>query len=86
MLEALMQGTPVLAYNNASIPEVINENYLGFVAPQGEWEKLAEELLRRLKKKENAKKIRKYFKRKCLFKYSEKKLNDLFQKVVNEKT
>ena len=82
MLESLMYGIPILAYDNASIPEMICEEYLGAVVPQGRWDELSKELLRRLKTKEDPRRIRDYFKKVCLFKYSEHKLSKVLSEAI----
>lgn len=79
ILEAFMYGISVFSYDNASIKEIISENYLGFVAKQGDWEILAKNLILRLNKKENHKKIREYFKKDYTLKNSAKKLKNILQ-------
>jgi len=79
ILEAFMFGIPVLSYNNGAVKEIILKDYLGFVAEQGDWKKLAEQIKKRLNKKENPKKVREYFKKNYLLRKSEEKLKKILK-------
>lgn len=79
ILEALMYGIPVLSYANASVSEVLSEEYLGFVSKKSDWHELAEELEKRLKKKEFSERIRDYFKKNYTLDKSAKKLVEVLK-------
>jgi len=80
ILEAFMFGIPVLTYNTGAIKEVVSRNFLGFIGntPQ----ELAKEIKKRLKKKPESTKIRKYFKENYLNQTAEKKLLNIFEQEI----
>lgn len=80
IIEAFMYGIPVFSYNNASISEIISEDFLGYVSKIGEWKELEREIFNRLKTKINSVKIREYFKNKFEFSNSKKKLLEILSK------
>lgn len=79
ILESFMFGIPVLSYDNGAIKELISKNYLGLVDRKGNWENLYKELMRRKSKRENASKIREYFKNNYTFKKSRDKLIEILK-------
>jgi glycosyltransferase involved in cell wall biosynthesis len=79
ILETLMWGIPILSYDNGAIKEMMSKDYLGFVAEQGDLQRLSLELIKRLKKKENPKKIREYFKKNYVFEKSRDKLKEVLK-------
>lgn len=83
IIEAFMFGIPVLSYNTASIPEIISDKKFGYVSVKNNWMDLANELMRRVKVKENPSEIREYFKRNYTLKIAEKKLKNIFQTEIS---
>jgi len=83
ILEAFMYGIPVFSYNEGAIKEIISENYLGYVSKNRKWEDLEFKLQERLKKTQNCKKIREYFKKNYVFNISAKKLKKILLKNLN---
>jgi len=77
IIEAFMYGIPVFSYNNASIPEIISKEFLGFVSKKNDWKELENEIEKRFNEKINHAKIRNEFKNKFEFKKSEKKLKGI---------
>jgi teichuronic acid biosynthesis glycosyltransferase TuaC len=59
-IEALACGKPVVASNVGGLPEVISNEYLGFLVPPGNYEQLASTILKGLSKKWDAEKIARY--------------------------
>jgi len=80
ILEAFMYGVPVLSYNNGAIKEIISKNYLGFVSEKSKWKELAIELSKRLKVKENHKKVREHFNKFFASDVPEKGMLEIWQK------
>lgn len=74
ILESFMYGIPVLSYDNGAIKEIISNKSYGFVARQGNWQELANNLIKRISKKENPLKIREHFKKNYIFEKSRDKL------------
>lgn len=82
ILEAFMFGIPVYSYDNGAIKEIIDKDYKGYVAREGDYKELYEKLKENLNKKQQNKKIRQEFKEKYLFDKAEKRLNKIFSKEI----
>jgi glycosyltransferase involved in cell wall biosynthesis len=74
-----MSGVPVLSYDTGAIREMVSKKYLGYISKSGDWEELARVLVRKIKEKQDYKKIRDFFKENYEFEISEKKLIDVFE-------
>jgi len=80
ILESLMFGIPVLSYDTGAIREIVSKKYLGYISKAGNWEELAKVLIKKIKEKQDYKRIRDYFKKNYNFEVAENKLIDIFEK------
>src|SRR3989344_3005899 len=83
ILEAFMFGIPVYTYDNGAIREIINRDYLGHIAKQGDYQDLYEELKKNINKPQKNKEIREYFKEKYIFDKAEERLKDIFERELS---
>ncbi len=77
ILEAFMYGIPTFSYKNASIPEIISKDFLGHVSNEDDWSELAEHIKKRIKRKSDSIRIRKYFKRHYTINKSSNKISKI---------
>ncbi len=77
IIEAFMFGISVASYDTASIEEIIDKDYLGFVSKNKQPEEIFHWLEKNLYKKQEFKKIREEFKKKYLIKKSVAKLKKI---------
>lgn len=80
IIEAFMYGIPVYSYNNASIPEIISKDFLGYVSRKSSWKELSIKIKEDMNKKIEYKKIREYFKSNYTLEDSVDKLKSTLKK------
>jgi len=78
MIESMMCGTPVIAFNRAAVKEVIKNNYSGVIVKDGDVSAMSEAVL--VAEKIDRKKIREYAERQ----FSIKKEADKFEKICRK--
>lgn len=78
ILESFMYGIPVLSYNQGAIKEIISDDYLGYVSKNKKYQELSSELLKRISKKSDSKKIREHFKKNYTIETAEENLKEIF--------
>ena len=80
-LESFMFGSPVFTYDTGALREIVSKDFLGFVS-SGDWKELSAEIIKRIGKKTESNKIRKYFKDNFILEIAEKKLVNIFNKEL----
>ena len=82
--EAMMRGTAVIASTTGAQPEIVSNNYTGFLVPPGDVDALADALLKLLSNRELAEAMGKAGRKRAIEEFSEERRTQSFLDIYQE--